>query len=286
MKHDKPSAAPGAEETPLAPPSNAGQGLRARILFLLAALLPLFLDIFTGGYLLTSVLGAALWGLLILVAVLEPRSRDLKLRRLLRQSQQLLWGLWLAGWAASVVSHGNLDASSPLLAPLSRAWLVRIHAFLLAGASGLVLLFGVSSLASILQMKRLRSSSWSRRSSAFQLPSLESLARVSSSAVFWSFCAWGVGLSLATLTLVVSLESRSFSGEALQNLLADPKIVLTCFLWVLLGVAFLVQTRTRMMSITRAYWLASLSGAFWIFLTMHAWLDTSSFHEPLRWFLR
>jgi hypothetical protein len=288
MKRDKPGSAGalGSHESSSPHQPNAQRSLRDRSSVLLAVLGPFFLDIWVGGVLLTSVLGAALWGLLILVAVLAPRTRDPKLKKIWTQTQISLWVLWLLAWVVSAaVQFASFSPETTLLQPLSRIWLVRIHAFLLAGASGLVLLFGVSSLAQILQMKRLRSSSWARRSSSFQLPSIESLSRVSSSAVFWSFSAWGVGLSLATLTLIVSLEPQSSEGT-LASMLSDPKILLTCLLWLLLGLAFLIQTRTRILSLNRAYWLASLSGAFWLFLTMQVWLDTSSFHEPLRWFLR
>src|SRR5690606_15631924 len=150
------------------------------------------LDIWDGGILLTSVLGAGLWGLLITLSISAPRTQDPKLRKIFVRAQAFLWGLWLAAWCVSMVlHHTTLNPSAVLLAPVSRTWLIRIHACLLAAASGLVLLFGLSSLAIIAQMKRLRSSSWTRRlSTSWQLPSLESLARVSASSVFWAFTAW------------------------------------------------------------------------------------------------
>jgi hypothetical protein len=71
-----------------------------------------------------------------------------------------------------------------------------------------------------------------------------------------------------------------------MSLAADPQILLTGFLWLLLGVAFAIQNRNRMASQQRAYWLASIAGLFWCFLVLQAWLRASSFHEPLRWFLK
>ncbi len=287
MNRDKPS--PGHEQRPpeFSAPANAGQGSRGFRAILLALLIPFVLDIWDGGILLTSVLGAALWGLLITLSIAVPRTQDPKLRKIFVRAHAFAWGLWLAAWCVSMVVHyGSFNPDAILLSPLSRTWLIRIHAFLLAGASGLVLLFGSSSLAGIVQMNRLRSSSWKRRSSStWQLPSLESLARVSSSSVFWAFTAWGVGLALATLTLIVSLESHS-QLRGLMSLAADPQILLTGFLWLLLGVAFAIQNRNRMASQQRAYWLASIAGLFWCFLALQAWLRASSFHEPLRWFLK
>ncbi|MEO5668244.1 MAG: hypothetical protein ABIR96_09315 [Bdellovibrionota bacterium] len=244
------------------------------------------LDLFDGGILLTSVLGSALWGLLITVSISAPRTQDPKLRKIFVRAQAFLWGLWLSAWCVSlVVHHASLNPEALLLQPVSRTWLIRTHAFLLAGASGLVLLFGCSSFAGLLQMRRLQSTSWKRRSSQFQLPSIESLARVSSSAVFWAFTAWGVGLALATLTLIVSLESHT-QLRGLSTLASDPQILMTCLLWVLLGVAFLIQNRSAMVSRQRATWLASLATLFWCSLAVQAWMKTSSFHEPLRWFLK
>lgn len=269
-------------------PANAGHPPRAFRSVLLALLVPFILDIWDGGILLTSVLGAGLWGLLITLSISVPRTGDPKLKKIFVKAHAFCWGLWLSAWCVSMVVHySSLNPDAVLLQPLSRTWLIRFHAFLLAGASGLVLLFGVSSIAGLVQMKRLRSSSWKRRSttSSFQLPSLESLARVSSSAVFWAFTAWGIGLALATLTLMVSLESHT-QIRGVSHLLSDPQILLTCFLWALLGVAFIIQNRSQMISQRRAYWLASLAGLFWCFLALQAWLRTSSFHEPLRWFLR
>jgi hypothetical protein len=281
MNRDKPSPAPAQSPTSV---ENASRGFRA---VLLALLVPVILDIWDGGILLTSVLGSGLWFLLIALSISVPRTQDPRLKKIFVRAHAFFWGLWLAAWGVSlVVHHSSLSGDVLLLKPVSRTWLIRIHAFLLAGASGLVLLFGVSSVAALVQMKRLRSSSWKRRSSgSFQLPSIESLSRVSSSAVFWSFTAWGVGLALATLTLIVSLESHS-QLRGLASLASDPQILLTFFLWLLLGVAFAIQNRSKMVSQQRAYWLASLAGLFWCLLAVQAWLRTSSFHEPLRWFLR
>lgn len=288
MKHDKPtpSLVPRTSDNSAPNQINAEQGRFARRYVLLALVVPFGLDIWVGGMLLTSVLGAALWGLLITLSVYASRTQDPKLKKFSTRAVAVLWFAWLAAWGVSLVAYySSLSPDALLLKPLSRTWLVRIHAVLLAGASGLVVLFGVSSLGAIFQIKRVRSSSWSRRSSKLHLPSLESLARVSSSAVFWAFTSWGVGLALAVLTLIVSFESHS-QLRGLMGLASDPKILLTCFLWIVLGVAFVVQTRARMNSQRRAYWLASLASIFWCLLAVQAWAKTSSFHEPLRWFIR
>jgi|GEM_PF-3405549 len=286
MNRDKPT--PGLDTRPAesASPANAEHGRSGPRSVLLAVLVPFVLDLLDGGILLTSVLGSGLWGLLIAVSISLPRTQDPKLKRIFLRAHSVLWALWLCAWGVSMVVHFmSLSPDAVLLKPLSRTWLIRVHAFLLAGASGLVLLFGLASAASLLQMQRLRSSSWSRRSRHLQLPSLESLARVSSSSVFWAFTSWGVGLALATLTLIVSLEENT-QLRGLTSLASDPQILMTSFLWVVLGVAFLLQNQRQISSQQRASWLSSLAGLFWCLLAVQALLRSSSFHEPLRWFLK
>jgi len=255
--------------------------------FWAALLLPFCLDLLVNGNLLTSVLGAAFWGLLITLSAWKPQVRDLRLRTHFSRAQIILWTLFITAWFY-LYFIGNTQTTA-WIQPLSRPWLVRIHAFLLAGASGLVFLFGLSSLAAHFQIKRIQSNSWQRRSvSKFfkTLPSLESLLKVSSMAVFWAFTGWGVGLALAFLTLVVAYGPGPESATSALSLASDPKILLTAFLWLVLLVAFLIQNRSQWNPKQRSHWLTGLSIVFWAFLALQAFVQASSFHEPVRWFLR
>jgi hypothetical protein len=256
--------------------------------FWAALLIPFCLDLLVGGSLLTSILGSATWTLLITLSSWKPQVRDTKLRGFFSRAEVGIWILYLMSWTYLFLKGPYVD--NIWIRPLSRSWLVSIHAFLLAGSSGLVFLFGLSSLAAHFQIQRLQSNSWQRRTTGRffkSLPSLESLTKVSSMAVFWAFTAWGVGLALAFLTLLATYGPSSNASSITElNLSIDPKIFLTTFLWLILLSAFLIQNHSQWNPRRRAHWLMSLSFVFWIFLVFQAFYQFSSFHEPVRWFLK
>lgn len=260
--------------------------------FWLALLLPFALDLVLRGQLLTSVVGAGLWVLLITLSAWKPKTRDSQLKKLISKAQVMFWTFFIVTWLyLSLKGSGNSSEVVNWIHPLSTTWLFRIHAFLLAGASGLVFLFGLSSWATQLQFYNLRSDSWQRRRlKGFwkQFPSLESLLKMSSRAVFWAFTCWGVGFALAFLTLFTAYTvGHKTTHLTYTELATDPKIIFTGILWMILLMAYLVQNRLHWDSQKRALWLSSLALVFWTLLSFQAFLMTpSTFHEPVRWFLK
>lgn len=254
-----------------------------------AVLFPWFLDLVTPGLFLVTVLGASTWYLIIAITVLQQRSRDKKLQRWSRVFLGLFWVVWLSAWLLNSFGEAILEpgmAEEVFLAESSlQAWLLRLHATLMAGASGLVFLFGAASCAWLFQMRRVSAPSWKRRSEGWTiLPSLESLSSVVRNAVVWSFAAWGAGLLLAIFSL-----SQTQTISFFEALTQDQQVLISSFLWLLLLLALGINRMHAHLSAGRRYSIVLASSlVFWSLLILQAFSRyySDSFHEPLRWWSR
>ncbi len=274
MKGRKPNAPQGkSHEKP-----NTKSILRNSKLWM-AIFIPWLLDFFSPNLFLTTLVGASLWYLLLASSILQDTAKDKDLKGLLKKAFISLWILWLLAFA------GNLFLSSPsaietMSEESALSWLIRIHATLLAGSAGLVLLGALSSLAWLLQMRRVKAISWQRRQDKhFKLPSLESLSNLSKKSSTWAFFAWGVGLSLAVVSLTITRRS-SISG-----LLGDLQIVGSFALWGILFIGLRIQKRKLSIAEDRRQWLVAIVNTFfWCLLLILTYVQHSeSFHGPIRW---
>lgn len=251
-----------------------------------AVFIPWLLDFVTPNLFLTTLVGASIWGLLIASSILHQNAKDNRLRSLLKKATVTLWVLWIASFTGDFLGLFSPQSSNTFYSLNDsnlRSWLVTIHATLLAGASGLVILGSLASLAWITQMKRVQAKSWERRGKVpFKLPSLESLSNLSKSSSLWALIIWGIGFSLAMATLSLT------RGASFGALLNDIQILVSFTLWSILFAAFVLQSKIKFLSERRKQWLViAANGFFWCLLLIHALLKHSiSFHEPLKWWSR
>ncbi|NCN41482.1 hypothetical protein GW916_09580 [bacterium] len=254
----------------------------------IAVLVPWALDFLSPHLFLTTVIGAALWYLLIAGTILKHSAKDQNLQNFAKKSVVILWGLWILSFIGNIILS-NPEALSELehletaawFTPTINPWLIRIHATLFAGAAGLVFLGAVASMAWIIQMKRVRAKSWERRRrGSFSLPSLESLAQVSRSSTRWAFWGWGLGLSLAIASMILT---QAFQWSVFK----DSQIVFSVFLWTLLLFSLFLQSRDALDENRKQWIVIFTNSCFWCLLLLHA-LSTHymSFHEPIRWWTR
>ncbi|NDF16185.1 hypothetical protein EB061_12845, partial [bacterium] len=146
---------------------------RGRLELLAAIVIPWGLDLLGQRRVLASAFGAILWGMILVIALLRPRTRDSRLRHFLGWAIGFLAGSWLTYWLVSF-----LEAPRALqLAPEALRMLTLLHAGLLAAGVGMVALIWIGSAAWLLQESLLRKKSWERRRIRISLPSLEALSR-------------------------------------------------------------------------------------------------------------
>lgn len=253
-----------------------------------AILFPWFLDLVTPGLFLVTVLGASTWYLIMAITVLQQRSRDKKLQRWSKVFLGLFWVVWISAWLLNSFGESLLDPAmrEGLVAETSlEAWLLRLHATLMAGASGLVFLFGAASCAWLFQMRRVSAPSWKRRSGGWTiLPSLESLSSVVRNALLWAFVAWGAGLILAIFSL-----SQTHTISFFESLTQDSQVLVSGVLWVILLAAIGIHRMHIRLTANRRYsFVLASSLVFWTLLIFQAFnrYYSDSFHEPLRWWSR
>lgn len=260
-------------------PTSAPKGLSHAAEFWSVLILPWVLDIAGGRGLLTSLFGALLWGLAVVLAAVRPRTLDPRFRARQGQALLVIGALWMGYWGFSF-----FEAPPPMtLAPESVRLLTLLHAGLLTAGFGMVCLLGSASCLWLLQESVLRKSSWERRQWKGRLPSLEAVATLCRRAVQLAFGSWGLGLLLAIFTAVMRWPNH----DGAPRWWLDTRVLVTALLWLALAGGFQISVRAR----DEGRWLYRTYLALAFFFTLgFAWFMIASnrstfLHEKLNWFI-
>jgi hypothetical protein len=241
-------------------------------------LVPWALDLIFRTGVLTTLLGASLWGIALLSSVILPGTRDRRLRDFLEKLLMILALGWALNWGWALLMGG---AASAWLRPLPVTLLIKVHAALLAAGLGMVLVLWLASGTYLLQNQLVQADSWQRRGLPFRLPSLESLGRVCSLSLSASLITWGAGLALASLTALLSASG----AERWERLLDTPVLVASLLWFILLSLHYARNhVVVRGASLHRIFFVISTVFvlAFGVYWSLHS-SSSAGFHRPLKW---
>jgi hypothetical protein len=238
-------------------------------------MIPWGLDLIFRTGVLTTLLGASLWGIALLSAALLPGTRDRRLRLFLDRLLMALALAWALNWGWALLIGG---AKSAWLRPLPVTLLIKVHAALLAGGLGMVVVLWLGSGAYLVQHTLVQADSWQRRGLPFRLPSLESLNKLCSNSLQASLITWGAGLALATLTTLLS----SSGAERWERLL-DGQVLVATLLWFLLLLLHLLRLNLDGRQALLHRTLFAMSTLFLLVFSLTWTLQSPQEHRPLQW---
>ncbi len=196
----------------------------------LVGLLPWVIDLLFKTGFLTTVSGALIWGLVIVVFFTQEKLKDMRLKQLLNRVLLILCVLWTGAWFQRLLTPHE-PANEPTKA------LYFLHATFLMAATGALVVVLWSALLGLSKQKNLAQSSQQKNSSTSQKNfSLEALLKLSSWSLELAKNFWVLGLLLSILALsvkIVNLKS-SWSTEFI-SWLSYPTV------WAVWGVAIALQ---------------------------------------------
>ncbi len=253
--------------------------------FWLIFFLPWALDLWSQHGVLSTVLGAALWGLSLISSAARAKTQDPKLRSLQGVILTLSLVTWLIYWLRTFGPSGAIPISKTPEGFTSH-FLTLSHAGLLAASTGIVVLWWIASLLWLIQEYFLRKRSFERRSGVWTLPSLESLSRFQSLAFHGALLSWGLGFFLALASGLFTwqpLRESSFANTQ-NSWLLDPKVIATSALFLLLIIYFQLNLFLNEVSRLRHRMSFLFSTTFlMVFLYLFLGKYSSTLHEPLNW---
>lgn len=242
---------------------------------------PWILDFLLGHSIMASLIGALLWGMAVLLAILRFQLKEERLKKRLTYISFFCLGSWVTLWFLSFSGSVHLTWSNSGLRFLTLA-----HASLLAAGFGMVLFLLVLANLWIIKewgLKNKKTYRW--------LPSLESLAKATSLSMRTAFWFWTTGLFFAAITALIRWQrvhdETGFRAIFHYDWLSDPKVVLSFAMWIPLIFCRFFKNIFSDSQVARYTGFAIFSFLFiCLFLIMSSIDVPFSRHEALRWITR